>query len=105
MVISRFRVPAEQAEEFRVQVQAAYEALAARKGFVRGAIGCNLDEPDLWLLQTEWRDVGSYRRALSSYEVKMTAVPVLSMAIDEPSAYEPVLPGAALNEQRSRSIP
>jgi hypothetical protein len=35
-----------------------------------------------------WRDVGSYRRALSSYDVKVTAVPLLSRALDEPSAYE-----------------
>ena len=32
--------------------------------------------------------VGSYRRALSSYEVKMHAVQLLSEAIDEPSAFE-----------------
>jgi hypothetical protein len=32
--------------------------------------------------------VGSYRRALSSYDVKVTAVPLLSLAYDEPSAFE-----------------
>ena len=39
---------------------------------------------------TRWKDVGSYRRALSSYDVKMAAVPTLSRAVDEPSAYGPV---------------
>jgi hypothetical protein len=39
---------------------------------------------------TRWSNVGSYRRALSSYEVKMDAVQTLSRAIEEPSAYEPV---------------
>ena len=53
----------------------------------------------------EWENVGSYRRALSPFEVKMTAVPLLSRSIDEPTAYEVVVPGAGLNEHGSRSIP
>lgn len=104
IVVNRFRVPAERAEDFRGQLQGAYDALAAQRGFERGRIGRNLDEPELWVLHTEWRDVGSYRRALSAYEVKLTAVPTLSLAIDEPSAYEPVVPGAALNDPRARSL-
>ncbi|WP_110182491.1 antibiotic biosynthesis monooxygenase family protein [Nocardioides solisilvae] len=105
IVVNRFRVPVGEQEGFRVEVQTALETLAGRPGFVAGDVGRNLDDPGLWVLSTRWRDVGSYRRALSSYEVKMTAVPLLSRAVDEPSAYEPVVPGAALNEQRSRSIP
>ncbi len=42
------------------------------------------------MLTTTWANVGSYRRALSAYDVKMTAVPLLSRAVDEPSAYETV---------------
>ncbi|MGH8965474.1 MAG: antibiotic biosynthesis monooxygenase, partial [Actinomycetes bacterium] len=45
-------------------------------------------DPGLWVLQTRWENVGSYRRALSSYDVKVGAVPLLSRAVDEPSAYE-----------------
>jgi hypothetical protein len=45
----------------------------------------------------EWENVGSYRRALSPYEVKLTAVPLLSLAIDEPTAYED-LPGFAAGD-------
>jgi len=45
----------------------------------------------LWTLTTRWRDTGSYRRALSSFEVKAVAVPLLSRAIDEPTAYEVAL--------------
>ena len=40
------------------------------------------------MLVTTWEHVGAYRRALSSYDVKLHAVPLLSRAIDEPSAYE-----------------
>ncbi|QCX27959.1 antibiotic biosynthesis monooxygenase family protein [Nocardioides jishulii] len=104
IVVNRFRVPLDRAEEFRAQLQAAYETLAAQRGFEQGGVGRNLDDPELWMVHTQWRDVGSYRRALSAYDVKLTAVPVLSMAVDEPSAYEPVVPGAVLNDQQARSL-
>ena len=54
------------------------------------------------MLVTRWQDVGSYRRALSSYDVKVGAVPLLSRAIDEPSAYEPL--DGELNEWRAREV-
>ena len=75
-----------------------------RAGFVRSRIGRNTDDPELWVLTTEWESVGAYRRALSAYDVKLTAVPVLSRAIDEPSAYELVEPGADLNVASTRSL-
>jgi hypothetical protein len=40
------------------------------------------------VLSTEWEGVGAYRRALSSYDVKMTAPEALAHAVQEPSAYE-----------------
>lgn len=89
LVVNRFRAQPED-DGFRRALESALGVLAAREGFVDGSIGRNLDEPDLWVLVTRWRDVGSYRRALSSYDVKAGAVPVLSRAIDEPSAYEAV---------------
>lgn len=104
IVVNRFRVPLAEQEQFRVLLQAALDTLAARPGHVSGVIGRNLDDPELWVLHTQWADVGSYRRALSAYEVKMTAVPVLSNALDEPSAYEVVVPGATLNEASARSL-
>lgn len=88
MVISRFRVPEDSAEEFRRDFEAALEVLARQRGYDDGQLGRNVDDPTLWAMVTRWRDVGSYRRALSSYEVKAEAVVLLSRAIDEPSAYE-----------------
>lgn len=104
IVVNRFRVPLAQGAAFRAQLQAAYDTLAAQAGFDRGRIGRNVDDPELWLLHTEWLDVRSYRRALSAYDVKVGAVPLLSTALDEPSAFEPVVPGAVLNEVRPRSL-
>jgi hypothetical protein len=74
--------------EFRGRAMDALAALGEQAGFVRGHLGRNLDEPDLWVLSTEWESVGTYRRALSSYEVKTRAVPVMLHALDEPSAFD-----------------
>ena len=86
MVITRFRVvdPAGFAE----RVDAALAVLRARTGFLTADLERNLDEPDLWVLVTRWANVGSYRRALQGYEAKVVVVPLLSEALDEPSAYE-----------------
>lgn len=87
-MLSRFRVPATDAEGFMAQARAAVAVLAGRPGFLSADLGQNLDEPALFTLTTRWRDVGSYRRALSGYEAKTVVVPLLSHALDEPSAYE-----------------
>jgi quinol monooxygenase YgiN len=105
LVVSRFRVPEADGEGFRAELAAAHEVLAARPGYVEGSIGRNLDDPTLWVLVTRWENVGAYRRALSSYEVKLNAVPLLSRALDEPSAYEVVDGDTVLNIGSTRSIP
>jgi quinol monooxygenase YgiN len=104
LVVSRFRVPEADGESFRADVERARATLAERPGYVAGAVGRNLDDPELWVLTTTWEHVGAYRRALSSYDVKLHAVPLLSRALDEPSAYEPVEPGTDLNIRATRSL-
>jgi quinol monooxygenase YgiN len=104
LVVSRFRVPEDEGEAFRGELATAHAVLAERPGYVDGHVGRNLDDPTLWVLTTRWEHVGAYRRALSSYEVKMQAVPLLSRAVDEPSAYEVVEPGTVLNIGSTRSL-
>ncbi|MGL5827813.1 MAG: antibiotic biosynthesis monooxygenase family protein [Nocardioides sp.] len=104
IVLSRFRVSAADSTRFRTDAELAHGTLAARPGYLSGTVGRNLDDPTLWSLVTWWENVGCYRRALSSYDVKVHAVPLLSRAIDEPSAYESVTPGVELNVQQSRSL-
>jgi quinol monooxygenase YgiN len=87
IAIARFRVPTGQAHEFRVQLECALQVFSEREGFTHGDIGQNLDENELWTLVTHWKNVGSYRRALSSTVIKMEVVPLLATAIDEPGAY------------------
>jgi heme-degrading monooxygenase HmoA len=86
LVVNRFRAD----DAFRADLEAALAVMAARPGFEDGRLGRNLDDPELWVMVTRWQNVGSYRRALSSYEVKLGAVQTLSRAIEEPSAYEPL---------------
>jgi hypothetical protein len=102
LVVNRFRGD----DALRTDLEAAVAVLASMPGFVDSSLGRNLDEPELWVLVTRWRDVGSYRRALSSYDVKVGVVPVLSRAVDEPSAYEVVDPGpdAELNTAVPRDV-
>jgi quinol monooxygenase YgiN len=101
LVVNRFRVPESDAS-FRGLLEQAHAVLSSQTGYVDGALGRNLDEPDLWVLTTRWESVGAYRRALSTYDVKLSAVPILSRALDEPSAYEVVEPNSVLNVHEAR---
>ncbi|GAB3928789.1 hypothetical protein GCM10029976_027240 [Kribbella albertanoniae] len=87
-VVIRFRVPEAEQAGFALRLDAAVEVLSRQKGFVTARTGRNVDDPELLALHLEFLNIGSYRRALSPYEVKLTAVPLLSQAIDEPTAYE-----------------
>ena len=57
-------------------------------GFVRGTLGRSTDDDGEWVLLTEWENVGSYRRALGNYDVKLRATPLLGEALDLPSSFE-----------------
>lgn len=87
LVVNRFRVSGS-VDEFRGELETALAVLALCPGHLDGRAGRNVDDPSLWVMVTRWADVGSYRRALSSYDVKVGAVPLLSRALDEPSAFE-----------------
>lgn len=101
-MVNRFRVPDEEADSFRSSLEDARAVLAGCAGYVDASAGRNVDDPGLWVLVTRWRDVGSYRRALSSYDVKLRVVPLLSRSFDEPSAYED--PSGELNQNRPRGL-
>ena len=103
LVVNRFRVSDVEAEAFRGDLDRAHAALAERPGYVEGRIGRNVDDPALWVMVTVWEHVGAYRRALSAYDVKLHAVPVLGRALEEPSAFEAVEPGTVLNVESARS--
>jgi heme oxygenase (mycobilin-producing) len=74
--------------QFESRARDALDVLAARPGFVRATLGRSTDDADAWVLVTEWQNVGSYRRALGNYEVKLRATPLLGEALDLPSSFE-----------------
>jgi antibiotic biosynthesis monooxygenase len=107
LVVTRLRTPAPDAaaeSELRAGLLQALAILAAKPGWVGGDVGRNVDDPSLWVLTTRWENVGSYRRALGSYEGKMHIQPLMVHAVDEPSAYEVVEEGTDLNESHPRSL-
>ena len=70
------------------QLRESVALLSTKAGFVNAHMARAIDEPELILLQLGWLTVGSYRRALSAYDVKVQVVPVISQVLDEPSAFE-----------------
>ena len=80
---------------FETRAQEALAALADRPGFLRGSLGRSTDDAGAWLLVTEWQNVGSYRRALGNYDVKLRATPLLGEALDLPSSFEELVEVAA----------
>ena len=87
LVVTRARVPAAEADGFRTAAEDLLAVLSVAPGYRRGYLGQAADDPDLWVVATEWNGVGDYRRALSAYDVKMTAPAVMAFAVPEPSAF------------------
>lgn len=110
LVVIRLRDPdAEAADptaaaQLRSGLERAREILAAKPGYAGGEVGRNVDDPGLWVLSTRWRDIGSYRRAVGSWEGKMHIQPLMVHALDEPSAYELDGTGTDLNVRSARSL-
>jgi hypothetical protein len=80
-------------DTFPERARSALAALAARPGYLRGSLARTTDPADderaeAWVLVTEWANVGSYRRALGGFEVKMVATPLLAEALDLPTSFE-----------------
>lgn len=95
-------------DDFGPRARAALAALAARPGYLRGTLGRSTDDPVAWVLLTEWENVGSYRRALGGYEVKLLATPLFASALDVPGGFEAladVAPGGGLSTRGSDREP
>jgi quinol monooxygenase YgiN len=88
LAISRFQVTPERVPDFTLRAEAAVAFFTSRPGCLQAELLRNLDDPGLWTITTRWADVGSYRRSFNGYDAKVVLVPLLSEAIDEPSAYD-----------------
>ena len=91
LALTRFAVPAPQLPGFLAEARPALLALTAQPGCRSGSVGRCVDDPGLWVLATAWESVGAYRRALSAYDVKVSAVPLMYRAVDEPGGFEELI--------------
>lgn len=98
LVLNRFVIEPDAADSFVERAHTALAALAARPGYLSGRLTRALDEPAHWVLATEWESVGTYRRALGNFDVKMYATPLLAECVDEPSAFETLAEAAPEGE-------
>jgi len=74
---------------------------------LRSRVGClgvevlqSVDSVEQMLITTRWQDMGSYRKAMSAYEVKEKVIPFLSRARDDDSTFE-VLVAAHADDVRT----
>ena len=88
LAVTRYVVPEDEAPAFLEQADDALAAMVTRPGCTGGRVGRAIDDPTLWTLTTSWESVGAYRRALSSHDVKLRAVPLMYRCVDEPTAFE-----------------
>ncbi len=86
LAISRFR---DRGDGFRDEAQHVVDWWSTRPGCLGMDLVRNLDEPGLWAIVGRWESVGAYRRSFNGYEAKVLLTPLLSRAVDEPSAYLP----------------
>jgi len=90
LVVTRHRLPLHGHADTAAALAAARDTLAAlagQQGYLRGWITRAVDDGDLLVLAHEWADAGSYRRALTAYDVKLRW-PFLLTALDEATAFE-----------------
>jgi len=87
LVVMRFR-DASESGELLDRLRDALGLLSEQGGLRQAHIARSTDEADLLVVTLEWESVGAYRHALSNFDVKVSVVPLLSAAIDEPTAFE-----------------
>jgi quinol monooxygenase YgiN len=103
LVVTRHQVADVGRATFLDDARQALAVLSEQPGFLTAAIGQSTDDANLFVIESRWVDVGAYRRALSAFDVKMRAVPLLSTALDEPSAFEVVVARTPGDETTDRS--
>jgi quinol monooxygenase YgiN len=101
VVVMRFVVSDAETGQFRADATSASRVLGACDGCLGIDVARASDDPAQWIVTARWASVGDYRRALSSFDVKLQAVSFLSRAIDEPTAFEVLF---AVDEAGEREV-
>ena len=74
--------------KWNADAQSALSILQKQPGFISATILRSADEPQRYLVQSDWLDVGSYRRAMGSMDSKLGVWPFLADMQDEVTAFE-----------------
>ncbi|MDQ3898950.1 MAG: antibiotic biosynthesis monooxygenase [Actinomycetota bacterium] len=104
ILICRFAVDADEAENFLSRARRALGLLTAQQGCRGGQLGRSPDDTTRWVLAVQFESVVAGRRALSVFEVREHVVPLLSEALTgEPGSYEVLADaqGGAVTDHRS----
>lgn len=86
--VARLRFASTDVPALMKQLRQCVGVLATYEGFVDARVARAIDDDGLIVMDVGWTTVGAYRRALSSYDVKVSVVPIISQAVDEPTAFE-----------------
>lgn len=109
LAMVRFQVPDAVLGEFVTGAEGTLAALARARGFHSGRLARAVDDPDAWVLVTEWDGPGAWRRALGGFEVRQQLSPLLGWALDAPGAFEILVeqagPGDAVRRHGSSLAP
>jgi len=77
-VIAQLAVPAGSRAQFEQGYERLVELCAQSPGFLSSELGQSTDSLEDFTLIHRWADVGTYRKFLSRYEVKIEVIPFLS---------------------------
>ncbi|MEU5690540.1 antibiotic biosynthesis monooxygenase [Actinosynnema sp. NPDC020468] len=103
LLVCRFSVVGS-VDEFTGRARRALELLTAQPGCRRGQLSRSTDDHEHFVLTVEFDSVVAYRRAMSPFDVREHVIPLLSRALPEPSAFEPLLLGEAGVVTREESL-
>jgi hypothetical protein len=76
---------------WRAQLEDVQAVLQQSVGFIDLQLLHSPDQIDRYLVQSTWKDVGSYRRATSATTAKLVVWPFLANMLDLPSTFETLL--------------
>ncbi|MGH3763573.1 MAG: antibiotic biosynthesis monooxygenase family protein [Pseudonocardiaceae bacterium] len=89
ILICRFAVEPELAQDFLTRARRALALVTAQQGCLGAQLGRSPDDTTRWVLTVQFESVVAYRRTLSVFEVREQVVPLLSEALTgEPGSYE-----------------
>jgi hypothetical protein len=101
LAVFRFQVPPAQRPGLLQAARGALPVLSGCPGFVGARLARAAEEPDDWLLVTEWTGIGPWRRALSDHQVRVQVIPWLSGAAEQ-GAFEVLMAAGAGGELTER---